>query len=108
VSILCHACCVPSFANFVHLKDCCDCGDDDEFNLCILFHEKDPNCLSEKHELKIMQVAVPGDSYHPEETANGMKVIAGPKSLCCSSCDKIITQGWYYGKFASCRTMLLR
>lgn len=45
-----------------------------------------------------MQVAVPGDSYHPEKTADGMKVIAGPKFLCCSFCDKKITQGWYYGE----------
>jgi hypothetical protein len=56
-----------------------------------------PRCEFEDHELKELQLAVPGDAYHPEKSILGIKTIAGPTMISCSHCAEKITQGWYYG-----------
>lgn len=78
-------------------EDCCECGDEEEFNLCAMCNKEDPSCLSPDHQLKEMQVAVPGDTYHPQQTGNALKVVAGPSTLSCTYCSENISQGWYYG-----------
>ena len=76
---------------------CCECEcDDGEFSVCIACHMKQSGCYVPNHENLLVQTALPGRFFLPEEGIKDTHSIAGPKTLACNACGDKITRRWYY------------
>jgi hypothetical protein len=76
---------------------CCECREDDEeLTLCLKCSDKTPTSHDSSHNLMLTQTALPGRVFLPSTAKAQVKTIAGPKSLSCSACGRVVTKGWYY------------